>query len=122
MPMVPPPSPPPTNQHPPLGWSDLQYYRFAVDLVYSYESNSKKSANFAELAQNIRAEVLIVTKSQEPKFLNFFILNSLSMNTRLKENWKLNFIYHFILGPKMGKMVFDLDKGNFFFGFYKFFA
>ena len=37
------------------------------------------------------------------------------MNTRLKENWKLNFIYHFILGPKMGKMVFDLDKGNFFF-------
>ena len=34
------------------------------------------------------------------------------MNTRLKENWKLNFIYHFILGPKMGKMVFDLDNGK----------
>ena len=42
----PPPPPPPTNQHPPLGWSDLQYYRFAVDLVYSYESNSKKIGKF----------------------------------------------------------------------------
>ena len=59
-------------------------------------------------------QILPRKKSQEPLKLNFLekICKYLSFtleNTRQKENLKLKIL---IYAPKMGKMVFDLDKGK----------
>ena len=35
-----------------------------------------------------------------------------SKNNRQKENLILQFLDNFVFSPKMGKMVFDLDKGT----------
>ena len=96
-----------------LVWSDLplvcafrKWSHCCKYSLYFYEFNSKKMANVL-FSKNHRG-LKIEKNSKICKFANIFLL---LQKTLAKKNMG-KFFKNFILGPIMGKTVFDLVKGS----------
>ena len=103
-----------------VGLSDLVLFSIFENLhvyvyqVYFKEFNSKRSAISARAAHALQSFFFINTGTLQKIFF-FWIWQYLlftPMNTRQKRKLKIKIFKHFILGPQMGKLDFDLDRGK----------